>query len=161
VVSNISGNSLQTLKPPLMPMETLLIKAFQQLGGYGTAWELRMCLYKASFVPTPSVTMAELIANECDFDNYQRVLIVPGGAILALPSVGYQGVSSTLAIWQFEPTSSPPVTGSAGGMFLLVGDVPPPVGSYRIGPVIPFDRPLIFSQENQGGFAPLTINVVN
>lgn len=134
----------------LMTLECLLNKAFQQGNAFGSAFAVYLCLYKSSFRPTPLNGLQDYLDNECVYDGYVRGVIPPGGGLLALGTVGWKLVSGTTVIFAWNGPPSPRVTDVAGGAFLLVEPtltIPP---NYQIGPVFPFDNPVVFGSLFQG-----------
>lgn len=161
MVTNISGNGLQFLPKPLMPLETLLLKAQQLQIGTGPFITLELALYKASFRPTPLSTKDDLLANEVAYDGYSRVDAGHLMNVLRLGGTGYQNVSDVLAYFAYGTPSVPPVGDVAGGAFLLsvlTTHFPPPT---ELKLVFPFDAPVVFSLPYAGLTMPTYQNVVD
>jgi hypothetical protein len=100
-------------------------------------------LFKSSLVPTPSTTLAELVAAEADYDDYPAggdtitafldpILNPAGGSSISAPTV------------QFAVTTDPPiVTNLIGGAWLEDA-----AGKVRL--VMPFASPVPMEIAGQG-----------
>jgi len=130
-----------------LPKEGAYTKALQRQAYYnGGGRVILACLYKQSFRPSPANVMADYIANECTFDGYARHTIPSMDAIALLGTTAWLLFASELALFIYGPATVPPVTDTAGGVFILVQTAAGPPAVYDMGPVFPFDAPVSFSQ---------------
>lgn len=130
-----------------LPKEAAYTKALQRQAYYNTAPAvIRACLYKSSFRPTAANVMQDYLDNECAFDGYARHTIPSMDAIALLGTTAWLLFASELALFIYGPATVPPITDTAGGVFILVETAAGPPAVFDMGPVFPFDTPVAFSQ---------------
>ena len=74
-------------------------------------------LFKFGFTPTPSTTLVDLLANECDFDNYAPKTIAAWGAPVLAPGSGWMTFAPT-QVWVWAHVAAD-VANVVGGTFLV------------------------------------------